>query len=76
VLKILARETRRDWYSCAEVAGQFQKSEYTVREYCRLGRLKADKRQSGRGSSKEWVISHEELERYRREGLRPFHLGA
>jgi len=40
-----------------------------VRNYCRLGRLRAAKKRSGRGAHPEWVLSHEELERYRKEGL-------
>jgi PAS domain-containing protein len=47
------------------------KAEFTVREYCRLGRLKAEKRQSGRGAYPQWVLSRAELERYRRNGLLP-----
>jgi hypothetical protein len=34
------------------------------------GRLAAEKKQSGRGAHSAWVISHAELERFQREGLR------
>lgn len=58
-------------YSTAEVAALLGKDEFTVREWCRLGRVKASKKRSGRGRHKAWVISGEEVERYRREGLIP-----
>jgi len=61
----------KEWYSTAEVAEQVGKAEFTVREWCRLGRIRADKRPCGRGNSQEWMISHEELERVRNEGLLP-----
>jgi hypothetical protein len=61
----------REWYSTREFAERVGKAEFTIREYCRLGRLRAEKRQSGRGAHPAWVISHEELERYRRHGLLP-----
>ena len=58
-------------YSTEMFAQIVDKSEYTVREWCRHGRLRATKRPSGRGNTKEWSISHAELERYRNEGLLP-----
>jgi hypothetical protein len=61
----------REWYTTEEFAKQVGKAEFTVREWCRHGRLHAQKRLSGRGAHPAWVISHQELERYRREGLRP-----
>ena len=66
-----ARERQKDFYSVAEVAAIFDKAEFTVREWCRRERVNADKRMCGRGKSKEWMISHEELERIRNEGLLP-----
>jgi len=57
----------REWYSVAEVAKRLGKAEFTVRQWCRQGRVNAGKQQrAGR-----WVISHVELERYRRDGLLP-----
>src|SRR5581483_4199532 len=72
VLGRLATETAaRAAYSTAEAAVLLGKDEFTVREWCRLGRVKAAKQRSGRGRHKAWVISGEEVERYRREGLLP-----
>ena len=61
----------QDWYGTKAAAEILGKSPYTVREYCRLGRIDAEKRPCGRGKSKEWMISHAELERLKAEGLLP-----
>lgn len=66
---LLEQRTVKQHYTTVEVAEMLGKSSYSVREWCRLGRLNGLKRESGRGNSLEWVISHEELERYRQHGL-------
>lgn len=58
-------------YSTTAVAKLLGKAEFTVREWCRLGRIRASKRSCGRGNAKEWMISHEELQRIQSEGLLP-----
>ena len=58
-------------YSPAEVAVILNKRPYTVREWCRHGRIKAHKRPWGRGNEGEWEITHQELERIRNHGLLP-----
>lgn len=63
--------TIRDYYSVAEFAERVEREEFTVREWCRLGRIKAEKRPCGRGNSQEWQISHAELLRYLSHGLLP-----
>jgi hypothetical protein len=68
---LLDQKTVKDWYTTAEVGAILDKSEYTVREWARLGRIRASKRACGRGRAKEWVVSHEELTRLRNEGLLP-----
>ncbi|MEX0867807.1 MAG: helix-turn-helix domain-containing protein, partial [Pirellulales bacterium] len=64
----------REWYSVAEAADALGKAEFTVREWCRLGRVTAHKRPCGRGRSQEWIISHTELVRIRNKGLLPLNL--
>ncbi len=61
----------REFYSPSEVAVLLGKAEFTVREWCRLGRILAEKRACGRGLSKEWMISHDEVQRIKNEGLLP-----
>jgi len=71
-LTLLVKErTVKDWYSTEEVSQILGKAEFTVREWCRHGRMKAEKRRSGRGPHPAWVISHTEVLRYQREGLIP-----
>jgi hypothetical protein len=72
MLRILVdRQLVREWYTTEQVAQLVGKAEFTVREWCRLGRIHAEKRMSGRGASAAWVISHVKLLRYQREGLVP-----
>lgn len=72
VLKQLVEErTIKEWYTTAEVAKSESKAEFTVREWCRQGRVNAQKRACGRGRAQEWIISHAELLRIRNEGLLP-----
>jgi hypothetical protein len=68
---LVERQQVREWYTTEEFARAVGKAEFTIREYCRLSRLRAEKRQSGRGGFQQWVLSHNELERYRRNGLLP-----
>lgn len=68
---LVERETIKDYYSTDEFARLVGKAEFTVREWARLGRIKAEKRMSGRGAFASWAVSHGELLRYQREGLLP-----
>lgn len=68
---LVAQRTVKEYYTTAEVASILGKAEFTVREWCRLGRVAAEKRRCGRGRTKEWIISHEELVRIQNEGLFP-----
>jgi hypothetical protein len=68
---LVQRQTIKDFYATDEFARIVGKAEFTVREWCRLGRVRAEKRRSGRGAHPAWVISHQELVRYQKEGLIP-----
>jgi hypothetical protein len=61
-------ETRTS-YTVEEVARALGKSAYTVREWCREGRVSATKRSERRGGAELWAISADELTRIKNEGL-------
>lgn len=71
LLILVERQTIKDFYTTEEFARLTGKAEFTVREWCRLGRVHASKRMSGRGAYASWVIPHAELLRFQREGLLP-----
>ncbi len=62
---------KQAFYSPTEAAVLLNKRPYTVREWCRLQRIHASKRTTGRGSALEWEISREEIQRIREHGLLP-----
>ena len=72
LLVLVERQQVKEWYSTTEVADLLGKAEYTVREYCRMRRIRAKKKLCGRGKGGEWLVSHEELIRLKNEGLLPF----
>lgn len=71
---LVERQQVKDYYSTEEVAKALNKSEYTVREWCRLGRIRAEKKGSGRGKYQSWVVTHEELLRIQKDGLLPLRM--
>lgn len=60
-----------DWHSPAEVAALLSRAPFTVREWCRNGRINAQKRPTGRGDADEWEISADEVQRIKNHGLLP-----
>lgn len=70
-LSSIRAQQPKEWYTTEEFAEAIGKAEATVREHCRYGRLRAERRRSGRGAYPAWVLAHAELLRYRREGLLP-----
>jgi hypothetical protein len=68
---LVERQKVKEYYTVEEFSALVGRECYTVREWCRLGRIKADKKQSGRGKYPLWVIPHAEMLRYEKEGLLP-----
>lgn len=68
---LVERQTVKDFYEVDEFAALVGRAEFTVRQWCRVGRILARKKESGRGKHTAWAISREELQRYQREGLLP-----
>jgi hypothetical protein len=68
---LVERQQVREWYTVEEFARIVGRAEFTCREWCRHGRIKAEKKDSGRGAYASWTISHIELLRFQREGLLP-----
>lgn len=62
---------KKESYSTVEVAELLGKRPFTVREWCRLGRIRAVKTHAGRGSEPEWRVTNDELVRIQNEGLLP-----
>lgn len=68
---LVERQAVKDFYEVEEFAASVGKACFTVREWCRHGRIHAEKKLSGRGAHFRWAIAHAELLRYQREGLLP-----
>lgn len=61
----------KEHYSMKEFADCVGKAEWTCQDWARRGRIRAEKKRSGRGKFLNWVVPHEELLRYEKEGLLP-----
>lgn len=68
---LVERQTIKDWYTTEDLAKILGRAEFTVREWCRHGRINAAKKGSGRGKYQSWVVSHSELLRIQEQGLLP-----
>ncbi len=71
---LVGRATIKDFYTVEEFAALVGLAPFTVGQHCRMGRIRATKKASGRGPHKNWAIAHEELLRYQRDGLLPLKL--
>jgi hypothetical protein len=58
-------------YNVEEFGELVQRGPFTVRQWCNLGRINADKTGTNCGPSRTWSISHEEYLRFKKEGLLP-----
>lgn len=73
--QLASQQPTKDSYSVDEAAALLGKASYTVREWCRLGRIRAKKLRHARGPHAEWVVSREEIARIQRDGLLPLNRG-
>ena len=71
LVMLVERQAVKEYYTPEEFARVVGREAFTCREYCRLGRIRAQKKASGRGKHASWVIPHAELIRFQREGLLP-----
>jgi hypothetical protein len=71
VAELARQRSAKDWYEVEEAATTLGRAPFTVREWCRQGRINAQKKGSGRGLYQSWTISHAELTRIQRDGLLP-----
>jgi hypothetical protein len=69
LVSLVERDRVREFYSVEEFSRIVDRAEFTCREWCRNGRIHAEKKESGRGAHASWAISHTELLRFQREGL-------
>lgn len=67
--ELIQQKFQKEWYSTAELSELTGRAEFTVREWCRLGRITAEKETHGR--KREWRISHEEVQHILNHGPRP-----
>lgn len=63
---LLEQRLVKEWYTTSEVAKALNRAEYTVREWCREGKVAARKTSNGRG----WLIGNQELQRLRNHGVK------
>lgn len=71
LLVLVERQQVKDFYEIEDFARIVGRSDFTCREWARLGRIRATKQNSGRGPHARWIVSHAELQRYQKEGLLP-----
>lgn len=59
----------QETYTVEQAAERLNRSEWTVREWCRLGQVPGARKVHGRGRKGEWRIPHESLIRIKNEGV-------
>jgi hypothetical protein len=68
---LIERQAVKEFYEIEEFARLVDREPFTCREWARHGRIRAEKKLSGRGAHARWVVPHAELLRYQKEGLLP-----
>jgi hypothetical protein len=76
LVELVEKNTVKDWYTVEELARMAGREPFTVREWARNGRIRAEKKLSGRGAHASWTVSHSEWQRFQREGLLPLRKSA
>jgi hypothetical protein len=56
---LVERQAVKDWYEIEEFSNLVGKACFTCREWARLGRIRAEKKNDGRGPHARWVVSHQ-----------------
>ena len=69
--QLVERQAVKEFYEIEEFARLVGREPFTCREWARHGRIRAEKKLSGRGAYARWVVPHAELLRYQKEGLLP-----
>jgi hypothetical protein len=69
--QLVERQAVKEFYEIEEFARLVGREPFTCREWARHGRIRAEKKLSGRGAYARWVVTHAELLRYQKEGLLP-----
>jgi hypothetical protein len=69
--ELLRRSVVKAYYTVDEFAALVTRAPFTVRQWCNLGRIRADRSMTQTGPSQRWAISHDEYLRFQREGLLP-----
>jgi hypothetical protein len=69
--QLAGRPVVKSHYTVEEFAVLAKRAPYTVRQWCNEGRILAGKSMTRSGSGSKWTVSHEEYERFQREGLLP-----
>jgi hypothetical protein len=69
--ELLRQRATKEWYSIEEMARLLGKARFTVREWCRHGRIKCPTRNDGLGNHRSWGIAYEEVVHIQRRPLLP-----
>ncbi len=69
---LIQQKSVKEWYSTSEVAERLGNAKFTVREWCRLGQCKAEKKKPYRGGKKQWMIPRDEMLKLESDGPAPF----